>query len=416
MERVLPNRNLHSKEYELIDTLKGLAILAVVCVHLLPSVPGCYGFVKNIIIIYGVHGLSIFFVISGYGIAASTSNAAYHHQPHMFLMRRLKKIFFCYWWSLLITALLIPLAHAVALTFKTHTFIFFSPYSLVEWIQVITLEKIFSATSWALNTAFDPVNAPIWYVAIIVQIYIYVFVCLYFGKYFPFLMFIGFIASLLTYVPVIKDILPYGVFLPYFAQVYVGFIVYPLLKTGFITKKKLITYLLFFFLLASCCFCAFKHNQFFTLSYALIIGYVLLVMYEHNFKLERFLVVRLFSILGAFSYSLYLLHFPLRILAGMFAKNLIPFLGDFTQPLVVVALAIIFSFIWYLFFEKPSSQINVLKCLASPIHTIASGMNLARRTAFKERGFSKHKWEFAFQRREFLKRPLFQGQPAKKMF
>jgi len=54
-----------------------------------------------------------------------------------------------------------------------------------------------------------------------------------------------------------------------------------------------------------------------------------------------------------------------------------------------VAMVITLSFIWYLFFEKPSSQINVLKCLASPINTIASGINLTRRAAFEERGFSK---------------------------
>jgi peptidoglycan/LPS O-acetylase OafA/YrhL len=355
----------------------------------LPSVPEHYGFIKNTLILYGFNGLPVFFVISGYAIAASISKAAYYHQPHMFLMHRLKRIFFCYWWSLLITALFIPFLHAVALTFKTHAFILFSPYSLMEWIQVITLAKIFSATSWALNTAFDPLNGPIWFLAIIVQIYIYVFICLYFKKYFSFLMFMGFIAALLTYVTVIKDILPYGVFLPYFAQFYVGFTVYSLSRRAFVPKKKLTMYLFPLFLLAFYCFCAFKHNQFFTLSLALTIGYLLLVMHKYDLELERFSVVRLFSIMGAFSYSLYLLHFPLRILAGMFAKNLIPFLGDLTQPLVVVAMVITLSFIWYLFFEKPSSQINVLKCLASPINTIASGINLTRRAAFEERGFSK---------------------------
>ncbi|MGO8990684.1 MAG: acyltransferase family protein [bacterium] len=382
MERTLSNENPHLKTYRLVDAFKGLAILTIVCFHLLPSEH--YGFIKNVIITYGFNGLPVFFVISGYGIAASTSNAAYHHQPYMFLLRRLKRIFFPYWWSLLIAALFIPFVHAVALTFKAHAFMLSSPYSLMEWIQVITLAKIFSATSWVLHLAFDPLNGPIWYVAIIVQIYIYVFICLYFKKYFSCLMFIGFIASLLTYVPVIKGILPYGLFLPYLAQVYVGFTVYSLLRRGFVPKRKLIIYPVSFFLLAFYCFCAFPQNEFFTLSFALIIGYVLLVMHKYDLTVERFLVVRLFSIMGAFSYSLYLLHFPLRILAGMFAKNLIPFLGDLTQPLAVIAIAITLSFIWYLFFEKPSSQINVLKCLASPINTIALGVNLARRAVFRE--------------------------------
>jgi peptidoglycan/LPS O-acetylase OafA/YrhL len=147
-------------------------------------------------------------------------------------------------------------------------------------------------------------------------------------------------------------------------------------------------YLFSFCLLGCHCFCEFQHNQFRSLSFALLMGYMLLVMYEHDLQLKRFLVVRLLSIMGVFSYSLYLLHFPLRILAGMFAKHL-PFSGDLTSPVLVVAMVITWSFIWYLFFEKPSSQVNALKCLASPIDTIASGIDSARRTAFKERRFFK---------------------------
>lgn len=120
MERTLSNENPHLKTYRLVDAFKGLAILTIVCFHLLPSEH--YGFIKNVIITYGFNGLPVFFVISGYGIAASTSNAAYHHQPYMFLLRRLKRIFFPYWWSLLIAALFIPFVHAVALTFKAHAF------------------------------------------------------------------------------------------------------------------------------------------------------------------------------------------------------------------------------------------------------------------------------------------------------
>jgi len=238
MERPISNKNPPLKRYELLDAFRGVAILTIVCFHLLPSVPEYYGFIKNTIILYGVNGLPVFFVISGYGIAASISNLAYYHQPHMFLLRRLKRIFFCYWWSLLITALLIPFLQAVALSFKTHAFTLFSPYSFMEWIQVITLTKIFSATSWTLNTTFDPLNGPLWFLAITVQIYIYISICLYSRKYFPSLMFSTFIASLLTYVAPIKDILPYGLFLPYFAQVYVGFAVYSLLRRGLLQKRR----------------------------------------------------------------------------------------------------------------------------------------------------------------------------------
>ena len=114
-----------------------------------------------------------------------------------------------------------------------------------------------------------------------------------------------------------------------------------------------------------------------------------MVMHKYDLELERFLVVRLFIIIGTFSYSLYLLHIPLWTLAGMLAKTLIPFLGNQAQPPVVIAIAIVLSFIWYLFFEKPSSQTGVLKCLASPINTVTLGIDSARGAIFGERKVSK---------------------------
>jgi len=371
--------------YKLLNAFRGMAILWIVCFHLLCSACENYGFIINAVIKHGYLGVSVFFVLSGYGIAASTSIATGYHHPHRFLMRRLKKIYFCYWWSLLITALIIPFFHAIALIFKTHAFIFLPPpYSLMEWFQVITLIKVFSATSWALHISFDPLNGPIWFLAVIVQIYIYVFICLYFNKHYALLMFLGFIAAMLTYVPAIKDILPYGIFVPYFAQFYVGFAVYALIRRNYVPQKKLTMLLIFITSLGIFYFCASKDNQFLPLCFALTVGYVFLITYKYDCKLEHFLVARIFYIIGLFSYSLYLLHFPLRIWGGMFAKNIFPFLGDSTKPLVNVAVVITLSFIWYLFFEKPSSQINILKCLSSPIHTLASGLNLIKRIAYQK--------------------------------
>src|SRR6267143_1894726 len=97
--------------YKLLDAFRGLAILWIVCFHLLPSDKEYYGFFINTLIKHGYLGVSIFLVISGYGIAALTSSAAHYHQPHIILKRRLKKIYFSYWWSLLISALIIPFFH-----------------------------------------------------------------------------------------------------------------------------------------------------------------------------------------------------------------------------------------------------------------------------------------------------------------
>lgn len=370
--------------YKLLGAFRGLAILWIVCYHLLNSVSEHYGFIIDTLVKYGYLGVPVFFVISGYGIAASTSHAV--HQPHIFLMRRAKRIFPLYWWSVLIAAFVVPFFHSVSLIFKTGAFAFsLPPYSLTEWLQVITLTSIFSATSWALNTAFDPINGPVWYLAVIAQIYIYVYICLYFKRYYPVLMFVGFIVSLATLVPAVKNLLPFGLFLPYFSQFYIGFAVYSLLNGGFVPAGRSITKLSIFCLcLGVLYFVTATNKQSLEVSIALITGCIFLMAYKYDRNLENWGLVRVLFVVGAFSYSLYLLHFPLRIWGGMVAQNLFPFVGESVKPIVMMTVVIALSFICYLFFEKPSGQMNVLRGLASPINTIVSGIKLTKKTAFQK--------------------------------
>ena len=105
--------------YKLLDAFRGLAILWIVCFHLLDRQ---YGSVLNTIIKHGYLGVSVFFVISGYGIAALTSHTV--QQPHSFLLRRIQKIYPLYWWSILFAAFIIPIFHSAVLIFKTGSFSF----------------------------------------------------------------------------------------------------------------------------------------------------------------------------------------------------------------------------------------------------------------------------------------------------
>jgi peptidoglycan/LPS O-acetylase OafA/YrhL len=107
-------------------------------------------------------------------------------------------------------------------------------------------------------------------------------------------------------------------------------------------------------------------------------------MHRYDKKVEQWALIRVLFAIGAFSYSLYLFHFPFRTWGGMIAQNLFPFLGTGRKPFVNIAVVMTLSFICYLFFEKPLGQANVMKGLIAPINTIVSGIKLTKRTAFQK--------------------------------
>jgi len=371
-------KNVIYDRYVLLDVFRGLAILWIVCFHLLDNVRENYGFILSHIINYGYLGVPIFFVISGYGISKSISDRAlYFDKSHLFLLPRLKRIYFCYWWHLLFVVLIIPFFSALVSMLKTSTFnISLVKYSAVEWLKIITLVKVFSAVSWRLNLAFLPINGVVWYIAIIVQIYIFVYICLCFERRSYALLFFGFIASLLTYIPKVKALLPCGLFVPYFAEFYIGFVVYLLLKADMVPKKALtkITTLLFLTIILLYCFLIVVY--FLSLSFAIMTGFVCLVMYKYDSAFNRLFISRLFYFVGTFSYSLYLLHVPLSRFVEMFVRNLGCMSQAISYPFILVPTVIILSYFWYLFFEKPSTQRKVIECILSPIDTLVAGFRI----------------------------------------
>lgn len=378
---------LYMKRYALLDALRGLAILWIVCFHVLDDMREQYGIILNYIINHGYLGVSVFFVISGYGIATATHNNA-SLQPvsaPTFLWRRLKRIYSTYWWHLLFGALIIPTAAASVSTFKTHTFsLTLYTYSFWEWFQLITLSRVFSASSWSLNLPFLPLNGAIWYLAIIVQIYITVAICMSFNKQFLTLLFSIFLASLLSLFPRINSSLPYGLFLPYFCQFYIGIIVYHLLHKGLAPTSRIVTLSILVFLLCINSYCAIKDNHLLPLSFASTVGYIVLILHKYDFALSNLIVVRVFLVIGTFSYSLYLLHPPLTPFIGMFVRNLVPFSSGLTGPLVLIPSIILTSFVWYLFFERPHTLLDVIFALTNPIKTISSGKDFIQSLRHRE--------------------------------
>lgn len=365
--------------YNLLDAFRGLAILWIVCFHVLQGDRDSYGGILSQIINHGHLGVSVFFVISGYSISASIfRNRTFYHQPYLFLIRRLRRIYFCYWWHLLFAVLIFPVIRAIFSMLKSHSLdVPHFHYSISEWLQIFLLTKVFTSDSWMLHKSFLPLNGPLWYIAIIVQIYLFVTFCLYFKKRAHLILFLGFVASLSTYIPTIANWCPFGLFLPLFSQFYIGIIIFYLIKMNFSPRRKiaqLTAFSLFLILLTIC----FIYNKFVSFSFALVTGSVIFILYDYNYRLNQLLLVRLLGLIGGFSYSLYLIHIPLWPLVEMFVRNLIPLSTVFRLPLFSVPILIILSFIWYLFFEHPDNQRHTIKSLLSPVVTIRNGLRLIR--------------------------------------
>lgn len=369
------------KRYHLLDAFRGLAIIWIVLFHVLVDMRGHYGPLFSYIVGQGYLGVPLFFVISGYSVAASISNnALYLRQPHLFLLRRLRRIYFCYWWHLLFAAVIIPCILALISMIKTHSFsVDWFRYSMFEWLEILTLTKVFSASSWYLPDSFQPLNAALWYVAIIVQVYCFVSICLYFRKHYVLLLFIGFIASLVSYIPLVKTTLPHGLFLPYFSKFYIGVVVHALLRNNLVPKSWLVKTAIFLFLSAVSYYFALTDHRLFSLSFAGFAGFMLLILHKYDYKISGWFVVRIFYVLGIFSYSLYLLHAPLQRLLGVFVRHLIPISPELSAPIILIPGIIVLSFFWYLFFERPATQREVFERLTAPVDTIISGISSLNR-------------------------------------
>ena len=356
----------------LLDAFRGAAVLWIVGFHILVGNREHYGSILNFIISKGMLGVSIFFVISGFGIALSLDRALVANETaYMFLKRRLKRIYLTYWFHLIFAALIIPVLSAFVSMLKSNSLVFnFFEYSFWEWIQIVTLIKVFSATSWKLNLAFVPLNGVLWYLSIIVQIYIVVSLSICFKNKCQVFLFTLFLLSLVTLISNVKMLLPYGFFLPYFNQFYVGIILYFLLKKSFIFKLQLkyffITVLPIFVLIS----CVVLHLFFSVFTFSCLVGFLFWILYSYDVEFMKYKAVRVFGVVGSFSYSLYLLHIPLWPFVGMFVRNFVPISAHVAAPFVVIPLVLFSSFVWYLFFEKQASISKTICALKNPIDTM----------------------------------------------
>ena len=368
-----------SFRYQLLGSLRGLAAFWVVCFHILAEFREQYGTVFNHLIKNGDLGVEVFFVISGYGLSVSVHNKfSQGISNYSYAKRRISRIYLTYLASLLFAAVVIPILCALLSAIKTGAItIQFFPYTALEWMHMVFLTKVFSANTWELNQAFLPLNGAFWYIAIIVQIYLVVVLGAFSKRLYYILIVIVTFLGLGSLFPAAKELLPPGLFLPFWPEFAVGVGLYQVIARGWILgiknaqSRAVYCIIWTIFLVSTSLILYFWFSK---PVFAVIVGVFLWLLRPMDAILSASRLFRILRFMGSFSYSLYLMHFPLWPMVDILVRNLIPLPLYFTTPLVLIPLVIILAFLWYLFFEKPGSFMGILRAWRRPFITILQGI------------------------------------------
>lgn len=371
--------------FQFLDAFRGFASLWIVSFHILSTTftqsewPLFSFFLEK-----GHLGTDIFFVISGFGVSAAVQKIINKNGSIWeFLSKRITRIYIVYLFSIIFVAIIIPTIMPFISALKGHPLIFEYPrYSVIEWLEISTLTKIFTAQSWELNNVFLPLNGAVWFIAIIVQIYIVVSLALLFRKNYNKVILIISVIACLFYIPNIKAYIPPGLFICKWNNFAIGILMYNLIlndyhieKYSIIIKRILFTTLFFTLMLIILKYQhLFTHDMYRLLSSAFA-GVLLWLIYPYDKFISSTNIFSLFKVIGLFSFSTYLLHVPLWPLVGMFVRNLVPLPEDLVNLLVLMPAVMFLCFLWYWIFERPGSFFGSLKAIYSPFPAVKSNLD-----------------------------------------
>lgn len=295
--------NLHpSGKYYSLDAWRGLAALAVVCFHsgeILSAETLAAGGLVAAVFKFGYLGVFIFFPLSGYCILNALSSGQ-RHGPAEYFRRRLWRIYPAYWGSLLF----IYLSILAALPFNRGSLADLGrPWW--EWLGLLTLTQGF----------FNPglVNAVYWTLCLEVQFYVVAGLVLFLrpvhGKWF---LLASAVTGCLYRMPDWPWTMP-GLFLERWLEFLVGAAVVGW-RVAWLGRMWSIT----IWSLAGITTLATSSLE---LGVSLVVALIILVLQPWDAVLSHCRVVKILSFFGAFSYSLYLIHYPfMRQAHSLFAR------------------------------------------------------------------------------------------------
>ncbi len=367
--------------FQSLDIFRGLTALWIVFYHLQT---GQYWRFLNQVFYFGMHGIQIFFIISGFCISALACKTIYRENSvNTFLKKRFLRIYLPHWFSLVFLVFVFPiLGHLGALAIGRAPATLLSNHiynvSLVDWFKIVTLSKVFWARTWAVWEVYYNINTPIWYVSILIQCYAVVVLILFlFPRHYHKAMLVVTVLSIVCLIPNVKAAVPLGLFLPFWFPFGAGVLLHfaagrtHILLTFLRKNRSLHALLLFLYMTLSAALLSWYFSDtLFSLTVAVFFWLLLPI----DDALGKARVFRPLVFVGAFSYSLYLLHAPLaRILYPLIVETT-PLPSSLTVPLVEIPVIIAVSYFWYLFFEKPGGLRETAKALGHPWETLRAGV------------------------------------------
>lgn len=360
-----------------LDIARGLAALFVFCFHIsgfIAEASPMLGALAR----YGYMGVPIFFVISGYCMAASSHQILLRNRPAgSFLRKRFLRIYPAFWGSILVI-MATPYLLAGMSALKTGSFIAPDARWLalgpIDWLQFITLTRVFFSNGQGLDNAFSPLNIVYWTLAIEFQFYLVIYLALLWRKWFVLLLVGVTLSSLAVFAfPGLKDT---GLFLGYWPMFALGLGLYCLLDRNYTLDRlgvgignRLAVPLLATSLLAFAVL-AYKDQLMpllaglfgdGTLGFAVCTAIALWLLatleqqISHQATLGHALVrlpLKAGVFLGSISYSVYLLHTKVYQFPDMVIRQLTtPDNPVYTLTLVGGTIAL--SWLFYLYLERP---------------------------------------------------------------
>ena len=370
---------LAKERYLLIDTMRGIASVWILCFHVLPNYIQDNEFLSSIIE-FGRIGTDFFFVASGFaaGIACNKilQSDNLFVSSKRFLTIRLKRIYTIYFFSLLVALYLVPFLMSLVSFLKSGELVFsFYHIDLLEFILYASLFQVFSADTWALNEAFVEINGVYWFIAILIQIFLFLGLALQFKRYFWFILFAMFLVSLLSLYPSLKELIPVGLFIPKFSEFYLGILLWFVIYKQNVINQDVLRKISFLFFIIALTFVVYFHSNglkddWFRFLSALSVTTLLIYLFPFDKKLSQLFFLKIFQKLGKFSYSIYLNHIVFWPFMYMFVSNLVPLPLSVSAPIFLVPMIILCSFVFYAFFERPNNLQSLLRGLFMPASTI----------------------------------------------
>jgi peptidoglycan/LPS O-acetylase OafA/YrhL len=364
--------------YALLEPFRGLAAFWVFCFHyhfsdaFQRSFPALHALLK-----LGDLGVPMFFVVSGFCIAASARSAIRHDEPLTgFLHRRVRRIYPPYWLSILVVAALPFVIEAVS-SLKTGQYTppsdanlnyGFLNYNFSDWLLVGTLAQVFAHVPDAasLQYKFATINAVYWTLAIEVQFYVAATLALALRRWFyPVILLITVASVPFLFVP---SVALTGIFLPFWPMFAVGMLVYWLFERGLTPSHLLraragaVSLLCAGGLAAGFVAYVLAGLPVRPLGFAVFFGLFLLVaegadrlFIEKGLSAKRAYMrvpAALLAALGAMSYSLYLLHGRLQFFSMQPVRQVLR-ADSILFDITVIAVTCTLCYLFYLACERP---------------------------------------------------------------